>query len=133
MRIEHIAIWTTQLEELKNFYVNYFGASSGEKYISINQKGFESYFLTFDDNTRIELMYHPDLLQNKNNNEINFTGFAHIAFVLKSKEDVDLLIKKMEKDNIKIISYPRTTGDGYYEACILDLDENKVEITAEKL
>ncbi len=28
-----------------------------------------------------------------------------------------------------VISGPRTTGDGYYESCILDLENNQIEIT----
>lgn len=38
----------------------------------------------------------------------------------------------MKNNNIKIVSFPRMTGDGYYEASILDPDGNIIEITAEK-
>ena len=48
MKIHHIAIWTFQLEEMKEFYTRYFNGSSNEKYIN-PKKGFESYFLHFDE------------------------------------------------------------------------------------
>ncbi len=97
MKLEHIAIWTKQLEKLKYFYIKYFGASCNEKYISKNSIGFKSYFLSFEDKTRIELMFHPNLRGNKSYELKNFCGFAHIAFALKSKADVNLLIKKNEE------------------------------------
>lgn len=50
MKIHHIAIWTFQLEEMKEFYTRYFNGSSNEKYIN-PKKGFESYFLHFDEGT----------------------------------------------------------------------------------
>lgn len=126
MFIEHVAIWSSNIENSKDFYTKYFGAISNEKYISKNNIGFESYFLKFQNSSRLEIMQHPDIKQNINADKI---GFTHIAFALKSKEDVDSLCKKFEEDKIKIISYPRITGDGYYEACILDIDGNKIEIT----
>ncbi len=131
MKIEHIAIWTKNLEKLKDFYVRYFNAIPNKKYISYNSIGFESYFLSFQDGTRLELMYHPDLAVIENNTKI-FTGFAHIAFALKSKEDVNIILNKMKNENVKIISSPRITGDGYYEASIVDFDGNIIEIIAEK-
>ena len=127
MLIEHVAIWSTNIENSKDFYIKYFGAISNKKYISKNNIGFESYFLSFEDGSRLEIMQHPNITQKNNSDMI---GFAHIAFILKSKEEVDLLCKKFEEDNIQIISYPRITGDGYYEACILDLYGNKIEIVA---
>ena len=48
MRIEHIAIWTQDLERLKTFYETHFAAAANEKYINPT-KGFASYFLTFAD------------------------------------------------------------------------------------
>ena len=126
MKIEHIAIWTNQLEELKNFYIKYFNATSNEKYISKNTVGFESYFLSFDDGARLELMRQPNILQKNNDNTV---GLTHIAFAVGSKEELDTLFSQMQKDGIKIASFPRITGDGYYEACVFDPDGNRVEIT----
>lgn len=60
MKIHHIAIWTFRLEEMKEFYTRYFNGSSNEKYIN-PQKGFESYFLHFDEGTDLELMSRTDI------------------------------------------------------------------------
>ena len=56
-------------------------------------------------------------------------GLAHFAISVGSKEKVDSLTEELEKDGFKIASYPRTTGDGYYEICIVDLEVNQIEIT----
>jgi lactoylglutathione lyase len=42
MRIDHIALWTTDLERCKRFYVDYFGATAGAGYPK-HAKGFASY------------------------------------------------------------------------------------------
>lgn len=60
MKIHHIAIWTFRLEEMKEFYTRYFNGSSNEKYIN-PKKGFESYFLHFDEGTDLELMSRTDI------------------------------------------------------------------------
>ena len=125
MYIEHVAIWSSNIEISKDFYIKYFEAVSNEKYISKNNPGFESYFLKFNNGSRLEIMQHPNINQ-KNNFEM--LGFAHIAFAVKNKQEFDELINRMQKENVKIISQPRLTGDGYYEACVLDPDNNKVEI-----
>jgi lactoylglutathione lyase len=44
VRVEHIAIWTAELERMKDFYVGYFGGTAGKKYVN-EAKGFESYFV----------------------------------------------------------------------------------------
>jgi catechol-2,3-dioxygenase len=38
MRIEHVALWTTDLERSKEFYTKFFGATSCPKYVNPNQK-----------------------------------------------------------------------------------------------
>ena len=57
------------------------------------------------------------------------TGFIHIAFSVGSKEKVDLLTTQMKKDGYHVISGPKTTGDGYYESCIIAIEGNQIEIT----
>lgn len=125
MKIEHIAIWTNNLERLKNFYEKYFNAVSNNKYIN-SKKGFSSYFLSFETGTRIEIMQKPQLDQNANKEKI---GLTHFAFSVGSKEEVDRLTSLLETNGVLILSYPRTTGDGYYESLIADPDGNQIEIT----
>ena len=60
---------------------------------------------------------------------LNRTGYAHIAFSVGSKEKVDELTDRLRTDGYEIVSGPRTTGDGYYESCIVVLEENQIEIT----
>ncbi len=124
MLTDHIAIWTRDIEKMKNFYTTYFGCKCNRKYIN-RLKNFESYFLSFDGKTRIELMHNPEI---KNKNEIS-TGYSHLAIRLPSKKKIDILTEKLKKDGFKIISEPRITGDGYYESVFMDPEDNIIEIT----
>ena len=126
MRIEHIALYVNDLEASRDFFVKYFGASSNSGYHNV-RTGFHSFFLTFDDGARLELMNRPDMTDNEKIPAR--TGYAHIAFSVGSKEKVDALTEMLEKDGYTVISKPRTTGDGYYESCIIDLEGNQIEIT----
>ncbi|MGZ7144627.1 VOC family protein, partial [Streptococcus pyogenes] len=56
-------------------------------------------------------------------------GFIHLAFSLGSKEKVDLLTERMKADGYELLSGPRTTGDGYYESCLLAFEGNMIELT----
>ena len=126
MHIEHIAIWTHDLETQKSFYETYFSARSGEKYTNPTSH-FESYFLTFESGSRIELMQAPDVIEAPDTSRM--VGYAHMAFSVGSKEQVDMLTGQLEANGYRIVSRPRTTGDGYYESVILDPDGNRIEIT----
>ncbi|WP_321480302.1 VOC family protein [uncultured Bacteroides sp.] len=127
MHISHIAIWTQQLEELKQFYVTYFGGESNSKYIN-PLKGFESYFISFcGGNTSLELMSRKDII--KTITEKDCLGLTHFAFSVGSKNAVTELTERLRKDGYQIVGEPRTTGDGYYESIVLDPDGNCVEIT----
>lgn len=128
MTIEHIAIWTKNLEKLKDFYVTYFGGTPNEKYTNPN-KAFESYFLTFDKGARLELMQMPAVPANLNDAEKQYTGIIHLAFSLGSREKVDDLTQTLAASGYRIIRGPRETGDGYYESEILDPEGNRLEIT----
>lgn len=127
MRIEHIAIWTNQLENMKAFYTKYFGGQSNDKYENLD-KGFESYFLSFDDQMRLELMSSKSLKEAKAIKG-QFIGIAHIAFSTGGKPQVDQLTETLRADGFTIVSEPRITGDGYYESAVLDPDGNTIEIT----
>jgi lactoylglutathione lyase len=128
MKIEHVAIWTKDIEKLKGFYEKYFNAKSTNKYTNPN-KNFASYFLSFESGARIEIMQKPEIPESKNDVYEQFTGIIHIAFSLGSKAKVDLLTKQLRNDNIEILDGPRKTGDGYYETAFLDPEGNRVEIT----
>ena len=128
MILEHVAIWTGQLEALRDFYTDYFGAAPNEKYTS--DKGargrFESYFLSFDSGARLELMRLPAIPEGDNADGRESTGLTHLAFGVKTREELDALVARLRKDGHPIAGEPRTTGDGYYEACVLDPDGNRV-------
>ena len=126
MRISHVAMWVKDIENIKNFYMKYFNCKCNEKYIN-DKKGFQSYFLSFEDNSKLEIMNINDI--EELNKENNFCGFAHIAISVGSKDKVDSLTKILENDGYIVASNPRTTGDGYYESVILDPENNKIEIT----
>lgn len=128
MRIEHIAIYCKDLEAMRNFYENYFNGKSNKKYVN-SKKGFESYFISFTDGARLELMRMMGIPDSKNNIYEQFTGLIHFAVSVGSKEKVDELTEKFRNDGIEIIGEPRWTGDGYYESVILDIEGNRIEIT----
>ncbi|MGI6585509.1 MAG: glyoxalase/bleomycin resistance/extradiol dioxygenase family protein [Gracilibacteraceae bacterium] len=128
MKIEHIAIWTSNIEELKMFYTNYFGGVAGEKYTN-SKKSFESYFIKFDSGAKIELMKMPEILLNLNDTVNQYIGLAHIAISVGSIEKVKSLTEELMKAGYTVVSEPRYTGDGYYESCILDPDGNRLELT----
>lgn len=128
MKIEHIAVWTKNLEGLKKFYEVYFNGIAGEKYLN-TKRNFESYFITFEGGGRLEIMTVPDVTYNLADTAKQYMGFAHIAFSVGSEMKVDSLTKELRAAGYEVVSEPRRTGDGYYESCILDPDGNRVEIT----
>jgi len=129
MKIEHIAIWCRDLEKMRHFYMNYFQAKSNSKYVN-QQKGFSSYFLSFDDGARLELMQMDTVPESTNSPYSQAIGITHIAFTLESDQQVELMTKRFELDGLEVIDGPRRTGDGYYESVILDPEGNRIEITA---
>ncbi|MFT4145728.1 MAG: VOC family protein [Mobilitalea sp.] len=125
MRINHLALYTNDLERMRSFYMKYFNAASNEGYHN-KTTGLRTYFLSFEDSTRLELMTRPQL---EEISPVPFqTGYIHIAFSAGSKDNVDSLTAQLEKDGYIVASKPRTTGDGYYESCVLDPDGNQIEI-----
>src|SRR5690606_40865351 len=130
MKIEHIAIWVDDLEKMRQFYLNYFDMTSGEKYTNI-KKGFTSYFLTFGGGkTRIELMNKLDIIHEPAKRGV-IKGIAHFAISVGGKEAVNNLTERLRTDNYIIESEPRTTGDGYYESVVLDPEGRSEEHTSE--
>lgn len=126
MKVEHIALYVEDLEAARVFFMKYLGASSNAGYH--NQKtDFRSYFLTFDDGARLELMHKPDMTDMPKTP--SRTGYAHIAFSVGSRERVDALTVELRAAGYEVVSGPRITGDGYYESCIAVIEGNLIEIT----
>ncbi|HET9429699.1 MAG TPA: VOC family protein [Chitinophagaceae bacterium] len=129
MHIEHVAIWTNDLEKLKDFYCRYFGAVANEKY-SNPRKNFESYFLGFPSGARLEIMKMNGVPSNANDTvKHQHLGLIHIAFGAGSKEEVENKSVELESNGFPILSGPRFTGDGYFEFETLDPDNNRIEVS----
>jgi lactoylglutathione lyase len=129
MRLEHIAVWTSDLERMKQFYERWFGAVAGPKYTN-ERKGFASYFLAFESGARLEIMQKSGVAPRPGAVEQEWLGYAHLAFDVGSEEAVDALAASFQAAGHTVFDGPRRTGDGCYEAVILDPDGNRVEITA---
>ena len=127
-RIEHVAIWTEDLERLADFYGKYFGATLGNKYVN-PAKGFESRFLCFEGGARIEVMKSSTLNPVKHERGAQRMGLAHLAMSVGSAQSVDALTSRLKQDGFEVVDGPRHTGDGYYESVVIDPDGNRVEIT----
>jgi lactoylglutathione lyase len=127
MRIEHVAMWTADLERLRQFYESYFDARAGDKYVNPTKR-FQSYFLSFPSGARLEIMQRPDVAAGEEP-EQPALGWAHVAFALDSEQEVDRLTERLARDGFSVVDGPRHTGDGYYESVVLDPDGNRVEIT----
>ena len=126
MRIEHIAMYVNDLDAAKDFFVTFLGGASNMGYYN-EKTGFKSYFISFEDGARLEIMNKPGM--NDNPKTLNRTGYSHIAFSAGSKEKVDEFTEKARSAGYEVISGPRTTGDGYYESCIVAIENNQIEIT----
>lgn len=126
MKIAHIALYTNDLARARAFYETYFGGVAGALYHN-PKTGLQSYFLSFTDGARLELMTRPQL---KPAGAGMHVGWAHLAFQTASRAEVDALTARLQADGYAVVSGPRVTGDGYYESCVLDPDGNTVEITA---
>lgn len=126
MKIEHIAMYVKDLEKTKTFFEIYLNARANAGYHN-PKTDFRSYFLSFDDGARLEIMNKPQMQDSPKT--LTQTGYIHIAFSVGSKEKVDELTVKLKEDGYEIISGPRITGDGYYESCVVGIEDNQIEIT----
>jgi len=130
MKIEHIAIWTNNLERLKAYYLKFFEGMASNKYTN-NLTGFSSYFITFRSGARLEIMTKPGIPDNLNDTVIaQHQGIIHLAFGVETKKEVDEKALQLQAAGYPILSGPRKTGDGYYEFETLDPDNNRIEVTA---
>lgn len=127
MNIAHIAIWTNDLEAMKDFYTLYFKGKSNQKYINATTQ-FESYFISFESGASLELMHKKSV--NKPVNTDERLGLSHIAFKLGTKNAVLSLTETLRSKGFNIVAEPRTTGDGYFESVVLDIEGNRIELIA---
>ncbi len=128
VRIEHVALWTSDLDRSRDFYVDYFSASAGTPYLN-PAKGFKSCFLSFDGGARIELMTTTQLAPVVVERGAQRMGLTHLAIAVGSEAAVDALTQRLRDDGYPTVDGPRRTGDGYYESVVLDPDGNRIEIT----
>ena len=125
-RSEHVALYVNGLEAARDFFVKYLNGRSNDGYHN-PKTGFRSYFISFDGGARLEVMRKPGMDDAPKG--LSRTGFAHVAFSVGSEEAVDALTARLKSDGYAVVSGPRTTGDGYYESCVVALEGNQIEIT----
>lgn len=128
MRIEHLALWTDDLERARRFYETHFGAQAGALYHN-PRTGFRSYFLSFSTGARLELMQRPDVAPRGTESGAETLGLAHFAVSLGNEATVDATTERLRAAGVRVLSAPRRTGDGYYESVVLDPDGNRIELT----
>ncbi len=131
MKIDHVAIWTDNLELLKDYYVKYFDGKASDPYTN-PERQFYSYFITFNSGTRLEIMAMPNIPKNHNDTILKqHHGIIHLAFGCETPQQVDGKAQQLRENGFKILGEPRKTGDGYYEFETLDPDNNRLEVTTE--
>lgn len=126
VRVEHVALWVRDLEAMREFYEGQLGGRSGPGYRNATT-GLTSYFISFGEGPRIELMHRPDV---RSGPEGVAAGYAHVALSLGGRPAVDAAVERLRQGGVTVESGPRVTGDGYYEAVILDPEGNRIELTA---
>lgn len=129
VKIEHLALYVEDLEKMKSFYETYLLGKAGEKYHNPN-KGFTSYFISWEEGARLELMHREDLPQKYDFDGEEKMGLTHLAISLGSALKVDFLTERLRVDGFEVVGEPRWTGDGYYESVVLDPEGNRLELTA---
>lgn len=124
MKLAHLAIWTQDLEAAAAFWRDHFDAEVAERYDSQNRPGFASRFVKLPgDNTQIEIMEGPWVTQHPG----EVSGWAHIAFSVGTHEKVNAIADRFLSNGL-LVSAPRRTGDGYYEAVVRTPDGTLIEI-----
>ena len=127
MRIDHAALFCRDLEQMRQFFIDYFDARSNEQYHN-PRTGLRTYILSFTEgSTRLELMQRPDVLDADPSQPA--IGYVHLSFAVGSRKGVDLLTRRLAADGYTVTSSPRTTGDGYYESSILGPEGIQIEVT----
>ena len=128
MQIEHVALWSTRPETLRDFYVRYFGGTGHTEYRN-PAKRFRSFFVSFGDGTRLEIMQREDIAERHPDPQL---GWCHLAFGCTGREEVVALTERLRRDGHPTTGEPRTTGDGYFESVVADPDGNTIEIVCKQ-
>lgn len=126
MKIDHIALNVADLEGAKKFFEDFFGGTANQIYHN-PRTGLRTYFITFDDGSRLELMNRPGIEPTSFNPMQG--GYIHLSYSVGSKEAVDNLTKRLADTGYEVLDGPRTTGDGYYESSIRGFENNIIELT----
>lgn len=125
MKIEHVAIWSRDIEGLREFYCRHFGCVAGPRYENPDT-GFSSYFLRFAAGARLEIMQQPGL---DAAGQTAVCGLAHFAVATGSEAAVRSLTAQLRAQGVRVRGEARWTGDGYFESVVLDPEGNQIEIT----
>ena len=150
MRIDHAALFCRDLEQMRQFFIDYFDARSNEQYHN-PRTGLRTYILSFTEgSTRLELMQRTEQREPSSSLEwpsrdgrrqsqrpdVQDTdpsqptiGYVHLSFAVGSRKGVDLLTRRLAADGYTVTSGPRTTGDGYYESSIFGPEGIQIEVT----
>ncbi len=128
IKIEHLALWVNDLEGMRAFYQQWFSATANAMYHN-EKKQFRSYFITFGEGARLELMQRPDV-EDTIAPGAEFRGLTHFAIQLGSEAAVDEMTERMRAAGLSVVGPPRRTGDGYYESIVLDPEGNRLELMA---
>ena len=84
MRIEHLALYVNDLEAARIFFVKYLGGISNDGYYN-NKTGFKSYFISFDDGARLEIMNKPGLVDAEKDQRSEQNGICPYCFFSRFK------------------------------------------------
>ena len=131
MQLHHTAIWVSNLEKIKAYYIKFFQATSNQKYVNPDT-GFTSYFLSFESGSQLEIMHRADIPENANDTVKQHKGYIRLSFLVDSREAVEAKAKELQEAGYPILRGPRLTGDGYYEFETLDPEWNRLEVMSNK-
>ena len=128
MKIDHVALFCSDLEGMKDFFMRFFAAKPNELYHN-PRTGLKTYILSFPDgDAMLEIMHRLDV-ERQPGDEYCHLGYIHLSLSVGSREQVDFLTLQLNDSGYQVLSGPRTTGDGYYESLIVGPEKILLELT----
>lgn len=124
--LSHAALYARDLEATKQFFISFFSARAGKMYHN-PRTGFRSYFLTFEDGFQLEIMSRAEV--SAPCADPFLAGYNHLSFCVGSRAEVDRLTSLLAASGYPVADGPRTTGDSFYESCILGPEDLRIELT----